>query len=89
VAPSIEQGFFGMPEGKPAGVPCVHLDNLMRCELFGDPRRPALCGAFTAEPSVCGVSREQAFTALTKLELQTLPDVPIRTVTTPNGFYSD
>ena len=89
IAPSIEQAFHGMPNGKPAGVPCVHLDSLMRCELFNDPRRPALCSAFAAELSVCGTSREQALHAQAKLELQTLPDAPIKVLTAPNGFYSD
>lgn len=78
-----------MPQGKPAGVPCVHLDSLMRCELFNDPRRPALCSAFKAELSLCGTTRDQALEALVILELQTLPDAPIKYLTTPNGFYSD
>lgn len=78
-----------MPNGKPAGVPCVHLDSLMRCKLFNDPRRPALCSAFSAEPSVCGTTREQALTLQAILELQTLPDVPIKGLPTPNGLYSD
>ncbi len=89
IAPSIEQAFHGMPNGKPAGVSCVHLDSLMRCELFNDPRRSALCSAFAAEPSVCGTTREQALRAQAILELQTLPDMPIKDLPTPNGFYSD
>lgn len=89
IAPSIEQSFYGMPNGKPAGVPCVHLDSLMRCELFNDPRRPALCSAFEAELSVCGATRDQALDALAILELQTLPDAPRKYLTTTNGFYSD
>lgn len=89
IAPSIEQGFYGMPRGKPAGVPCVHLDSLMRCELFNDSRRPELCSAFEAEPTLCGATRDQALEALAILELQTLPDAPIKCLTTPNGFYSD
>ena len=31
-----------MPDGKPAGVPCVNLDAEFRCRLFGRPERPAL-----------------------------------------------
>ncbi|MFT4824152.1 MAG: hypothetical protein ACI9J0_002070 [Cryomorphaceae bacterium] len=89
IAPSIEQAFYGMPNGKPAGVHCVHLDSLMRCELFNDPRRPMLCNAFAAELSVCGTTREQALHAQAILELQTLPDVPIKALPTPNGSYSD
>jgi hypothetical protein len=63
-----------MPAGKPAGVACVHLDTAMRCRLFGDPRRPALCDAFAAEPAICGESREQALQILALLEVQSAPD---------------
>ena len=62
-----------MPQGKPAGVICVQLDEVMGCRLFGDPRRPDLCAAFTPEASVCGDTREQALQRLTLLEIQTLP----------------
>jgi hypothetical protein len=32
-----------MPHGKPAGLPCVQLDEEMRCKVFGKPERPAFC----------------------------------------------
>ena len=32
IAPSINEPLPGMPQGKPAGVRCVHLDDEMRCE---------------------------------------------------------
>ena len=32
-----------MPDGKPAGVPCVQLDASQRCRIFGHPSRPACC----------------------------------------------
>ena len=73
IAPSIAQPFYGMPAGKPAGVPCVHLDEAMACRLFGDPRRPGLCLAFTAEPAVCGDSRDQALALIEQLEVVSLP----------------
>lgn len=73
VAPSILQGFFGMPEGKPAGVACVHLDEQMGCRLFGDSRRPALCDAFKAEITICGETREQAIRILDELEVLSQP----------------
>jgi hypothetical protein len=75
IAPSIAAPFYGMPDGKPAGVACVHLDAFMACGLFGDQRRPALCEAFTAESAVCGDNREQALARLASLELLSLPDV--------------
>lgn len=73
ISPSIARPFYGMPQGKPAGVPCVHLDGQMRCMLFADPRRPALCQAFAAEPSICGNSREDALRNITVLELESAP----------------
>ena len=73
IAPSINQAFHGMPEGKPAGVPCVHLDEHMACRIFDDPRRPALCDEFKAEPAVCGDSREQALVIIEELELMSSP----------------
>lgn len=74
IAPSISRPFHDMPRGKPAGVSCVHLDREMRCKLFGDPRRPALCDAFAAEPSICGNSREEALHNIRVLELESTPD---------------
>jgi hypothetical protein len=62
-----------MPDGKPAGVACVHLDAGMRCSLFGDVRRPALCATFMAEPEFCADNREQALARLAELELLSSP----------------
>jgi hypothetical protein len=62
-----------MPEGKPAGVACVHLDDAMRCKLFGDSRRPDLCRKFEAEAAVCGSNRQQALEGLQRLEVQSRP----------------
>ncbi len=69
---SIASGFFGMPDGKPAGLVCVHLMEDLRCSLFDDSRRPACCVAFAAEPTICGSTREQAQTNLRYLEILTL-----------------
>lgn len=74
IAISISQPFYGMPDGKPAGVSCAHLSAGMRCILFGDTRRPALCDAFKPEHEFCGDNREQALIRLTQLEVQTSPD---------------
>lgn len=57
-----------MPQGKPAGVPCVQLDELLRCRLFGQPERPAVCRSLRPEPEMCGDSREQAMRWLGYLE---------------------
>lgn len=66
-----------MPQGKAAGVPCVHLSSGMGCVLFYDTRRPDLCNEFKAEYDFCGDNREQALVRLTHLELQSLPDVVV------------
>lgn len=78
IAISIHQPFYGMPQGKPAGVPCVHLSATMRCEIFGDERRPALCDAFAAEHAFCGDTREEALLLLAQLEIESLPETQIR-----------
>ena len=71
IAPSISSPIPGMPNGKPAGVRCVQLDNDNLCRLFAQPERPALCSAFQASPSVCGESPEQALELIHLLELAT------------------
>ncbi len=62
-----------MPNGKPAGVRCVQLDDAERCRLFGDPRRPAVCASLQPHPSMCGTGREDALRYLTALESATAP----------------
>lgn len=74
IAASISSPIPGMPHGKPAGVPCVQLDGQLRCKLFGDPRRPAVCSGLQPNPEMCGESREQALVYLDRLELATRPD---------------
>jgi Fe-S-cluster containining protein len=63
----------GLPDGKPAGVPCPHLDEQWRCRLFGHPDRPAVCGSLPPSEEMCGQSREQALRWLGYLEAETLP----------------
>jgi len=60
-----------MPNGKPAGVRCVHLADDLRCGIFHDPRRPAVCAAFKAEPESCGSHRDEALQILGWWEQQT------------------
>ena len=68
VAISISSAIPGMPDGKPAGARCVQLRDDGRCALFGDPRRPAVCGQFQAEEDVCGSSCEEAMRLIAELE---------------------
>ena len=62
-----------MPNGKPAGVPCVQLDEELRCRLFGLPERPAVCVSLRPEPEMCGESQAEALEFLSMLESLTAP----------------
>ena len=73
IAPSISSPIPGMPEGKPAGVPCVNLDREYRCRIFGSPERPAVCGSLQPSAEMCGTDREAALANLTELEQLTTP----------------
>lgn len=73
IAPSITSPIPGMPQGKPAGVPCVQLDKNGLCKLFGKPERPAFCTSLKAAPEMCGSSREDALHLLGALEIATRP----------------
>lgn len=72
IAPSITSPIPGMPQGKPAGVRCVQLDEMNLCKLFGDDNRPTVCSEFTADRELCGDENDQAFSNLTQLEILTL-----------------
>lgn len=62
-----------MPQGKPAGVACVQLDDTLRCKLFGRPERPACCGGLQPSADMCGADRDAALLWLTRLEQATRP----------------
>lgn len=62
-----------MPNGKPAGVPCVQLTEDLRCALFGRPERPAFCGGLMPSTQMCGTSTAEALGYLHWLERETLP----------------
>lgn len=71
--PSISSPIPGMPQGKPAGVACVQLDDQMRCRIFGQPGRPAVCAGLRPSLDMCGTSRAQAQQILARLETLTRP----------------
>ncbi|NBS47569.1 MAG: YkgJ family cysteine cluster protein [Betaproteobacteria bacterium] len=73
IAPSITRALPGMPHGKPAGVPCVQLDEQMRCRVFGRPERPDFCGGLQPSAEMCGTDRAHAITWLSQLEQATRP----------------
>lgn len=62
-----------MPQGKPAGVPCVQLDDELRCRLFASPLRPAVCAGLQPAADMCGSGRVHALHWLEDLERQTRP----------------
>jgi hypothetical protein len=65
-----------MPQGKPAGVPCIQLDAQLRCKIFGHPQRPAVCGQLQASVEMCGAVEDGGLHArawLTRLENLTRP----------------
>ncbi|HEX4509349.1 MAG TPA: YkgJ family cysteine cluster protein [Burkholderiaceae bacterium] len=73
IAPSITSPLPGMPNGKPAGVRCVQLDENMRCRIFRRPERPAFCSGLKPSEEMCGESRAHAVAWLTSLEHATRP----------------
>ena len=73
IAPSISSPIPGMPHGKPAGMPCIQLDDQLRCQLFGQPDRPAVCAQLRPSAEMCGASRHHALHYLDQLERLTRP----------------
>ena len=71
IAPSLSSLIPGMPEGKPAGVPCAHLTPEHTCGIYGDPDRPAVCESYQATEEYCGATRADALRLLAELELVT------------------
>lgn len=61
----------GLPGGKPADVPCPHLDEDLRCRLFGQPERPAVCGSLQPSAEMCGPDQAHAMIWLSALERAT------------------
>ena len=68
IAPSISSAIPGMPNGKPAGIACIHLDNNYQCGLFQKSSRPIVCSRLKPCFEMCGNNREQAIHYLTQLE---------------------
>ncbi|WOT05219.1 YkgJ family cysteine cluster protein [Shewanella youngdeokensis] len=71
IAPSITTPIPGMPNGKPAGVRCVQLNDGNLCKLFGQPERPEVCGQFIATADVCGANSQEALWLISSMEQAT------------------
>jgi hypothetical protein len=63
-----------MPDGTPAGVRCIQLDDADRCRIFGRPERPVVCGSLKPEKEMCGSTRIEAMFYLSTLERLTSSD---------------
>jgi Fe-S-cluster containining protein len=70
---SISSSIPGMPNGKPAGIRCIQLNNNNECTLFGNENRPIVCLSLQPSLSMCGQSNEDAFNNLIELEQLTMP----------------
>jgi hypothetical protein len=57
-----------MPNGKPAGVRCIQLDEENKCMIFGKPGRPRVCESLAPSEEMCGATREHALHFLQRLE---------------------
>jgi len=60
IAISISSPLPGMPLGKRAGLPCIHLQENGLCALHDSSLYPDVCRNFQADEDVCGKSREEA-----------------------------
>ncbi|MGQ1947227.1 YkgJ family cysteine cluster protein [Geofilum sp. OHC36d9] len=74
IAISITSPIPGMPNGKPAGIPCIHLTEDYKCAIFHSHDRPAVCHGFKAEKLICGNTREEAINIITRLEQGSFED---------------
>ena len=73
IALSISSPIPGMPNGKPAGVRCVHLTDANLCAIYQRADRPAVCAALRPSREMCGDSTEHALAYLAELEQLTAP----------------
>lgn len=77
IAPSISSALPGLPDGKPAGFRCPHLDEANRCRLWGTEAFPDVCRKFRPQRWVCGESRDEAIALIAALERVTSPGLRI------------
>ena len=70
---SISSSLPGMPNGKPAGVRCVNLDENNYCTIHEKENYPEVCRKIKPSFEMCGDNNEYAFKYLTELEKLTKP----------------
>jgi hypothetical protein len=77
IAISISSPIPGMPEGKPAGHACLHLDPVTKlCRIWEKENYPQVCREFRPSPEFCGHDRASALHELKRLEELTDPEEP-------------
>jgi hypothetical protein len=57
-----------MPNGKPAGVFCMHLTEELLCAIIDSTDRPNVCKGFNFDPIICGNSKDEAMQIMNELE---------------------
>jgi len=67
IALSISSPLPGMPNGKPAGLRCIHLLDNYKCDIYYGQDYPRVCSDFNAEKEFCGSSQEEAMKILGSL----------------------
>ena len=73
IAVSIKGPLPGMPNGKPAGMRCIHLTEENHCSLFHSPERPSVCSSLQPMKDMCGETNDEAFQLLSVMEILTDP----------------
>lgn len=73
IAPSITSPIPGLPNGKPAGLPCANLLPDLSCAIHGGPGYPKFCAGLKPDPEMCGATREDAMERLSRMERETAP----------------
>jgi len=72
IAPSISSPIPGMPEGKPANVRCIQLNENFECKIFNQQDRPQVCADFLPNEDICGSNQSEALKTLGFLEVETV-----------------
>jgi Fe-S-cluster containining protein len=75
IALSISSSIPGMPDGKPAGVSCIHLLDNYKCDIYYGQDYPRVCSGFIAELEFCGSTQEEAMKILGSLS--DCPPIPL------------
>lgn len=70
---SISSAIPGMPDGKPAGIRCIHLGQDSLCLIYENPDRPQVCRNLRPSKEMCGYNFNDAHEYLMLLEKNTSP----------------